>query len=71
MAQGPSGLTKSTDPASFPAQRDASREAAGPVNRLAEDPQVEYAEPTSTTKVNSIVSTTCMYPSPASLVPIH
>lgn len=67
MTQGLSGLPKTTDPSLPTARRDTSTEVAGPIKRLAENPQTEYAEPTSTTEVNpmyatSIVNKTREYP---------
>ena len=66
VTQVPSGLPKTSDPSLPTAGRDASTEVAGPNTRLA-DPQIEYAEPTSTTKANpvyatSIVNTAREYP---------
>ena len=74
MTQVPSKLTKSTDPSLLPANHDDSRELAGPVQPLKENPQAAYAERASTTNVNSIspiVNTACAYPSLACLVSIH
>src|SRR5258706_8397033 len=72
-----SGLNKTntTDPSllplplPLPASRDASTEAAGPIKRPAENPQIAYDEPTSTTNVNpispiSIVNTAREYCTP-------
>lgn len=57
MAQVSSGLPKTTDPSLPTAGRDALTEVAGPIKRLEGNPQIEYAEPTSTTKVNPIYAT--------------
>ena len=75
MTQVPSGLTKTktTDPSLLPlplplsASRDDETEVAGPIKRLAENPQMEYDEPPSATKINpvsatSIVNTAREYP---------
>jgi hypothetical protein len=75
MTQVPGALTRTADSCILPANCDASRGAAGPVGRLEENPQTEYAGPTSTTEADSmgsasIVNTACEYPV-AGMIGIH